>query len=308
MLRLTAPSCFRPRRRTWRAIVLFAGLLVLGSGVSRSGFATSPPTALVVPDEGGPPAVPGETPPVPGKRMPAFGPKVAPPPPANPPAPAVLAPPLKPEAVAEPTVAALAPEPPPARKPRSSFEVAVGALLLPQALWSLVSDLDQHPELRGVGIDAAWLQPLSATTGFALRLGMAIPDVPAANWYQTGTAAPGLYTQLEAMFVTMAVDFVRRIPLFRNLDWDLRAGVGLVVVAGDVTVTETLPTCAPEKRATCPHWRSVTRRAAPLLPVLPAVRATTGLGWTFGDRSRLGLDVGLRDDTLYVGAGVGLAL
>ena len=287
-----------------RAVALAALVFaVLLAACPRPAKAEPPLTPLELQSEGGTPHIPGEALPPPGARLP---------PPAQPqalPPPKVEPPPKKPEP--PPTLPVIAPPRPPppivARQPvapqRPELEVSIGPMWIPQAAWNVVSRLDHHPDLFGLGIDMAWHIPLSGKNSLAIRGGVALPNVPAANWYASSSTSLPMWTVVNLALIDLAVDYVHRSALTDRLDWTWRAGLGVLVLAGDVTRTEVLPTCAPDKRDTCPHWRYVADGKADLLSrVWPAVRLTTGFEWSPTPSTALHIDAGLRDG-LYLGAG-----
>lgn len=285
------------------------------SNVPRS-LQAEPPTVLDVPDDGGRPIVPGETPPPPDRRLPvqrlpkAPTPAVVevPQPPPPPPPPPTAPPPTAPLPI---VVAPPEPDKPLAPwVPKHAFQLEVGPMWLPQPLFGLFSRFDKHPQLRGTAIDLSWWSPVLRDRWIAVRLGLGLPSVPASNWYESGkprsddpaqTDWRPLYTRLGLVTLDVAVDYLARVKLYDRLDWTWRAGVGLVILAGNVDLTETLPNCSEAERQTCPHWRNVGKSEANLPRVLPMLRATTGLSWRLSERASVGVEGGLRD-VLWFGA------
>jgi len=276
-------------------------------GVAPSAARAQPQlTPIELQSDGGTPRIPGEPLPPPGARLP---PRIEAPPATPPPKPETPQPETpKPEQPKQLPVLA-PPKAPPvvARKPaapqRPLLELSAGPVWVPSGAWGLVSRLDHHPELFGFGLDLAWHVPLSGRNSLAIRGGIALPNVPAANWYASGSAALPMWTVIKLALIDVAADYVHRTPLSDRLDWMWRAGLGLLVLAGDVERTEALPICAPDKRDTCPHWRHVADGKADLLSrVWPALRLTTGLQWSPTPDTALHIDAGLRDG-VYIGAG-----
>ncbi len=280
-------------------------LVLVLSNLPRS-LQAEPPTTLDVPEDGGRPFVPGEMPPPPDRRLPVQRLPEAP-------TPAVVqAPQPQPPIVAPPPPVA----PPEAEKPlapwlpKHAFQLEVGPMWLPQPLFGLFSRFDKHPQLRGTAIDLSWWSPVLRDRWVAVRLGVGLPSVPAANWYESGqphsddpaqTGWRPLYTRMGLVTLDVAVDYVARVKLLDRLDWTWRAGLGLVFLVGTVDLQETLPNCRQADRQTCPHWRNVGQSEASLPRVLPMVRATTGLAWRLTERTSVGVEGGLRD-VPWVGA------
>jgi hypothetical protein len=277
------------------------GLMVLLAGPRT--LQAEPPTTLDVPENGGRPVIPGETPPPPDRQLPVARPPetppqpVAPQPKPTPPIPEVESLPVPPKPLAP-------------WQPTHAFQVEVGPLLLPASVFSLVSRFDKHPQLRGMAIDLSWWSPLARNRWLAVRLGLGLPNVPSANWYESkavvtddpaNTAWRALYTKVGIVTIDLAVDYVAHVPIADRWDWTLRGGLGLAIQAGNVDLQETLPSCTQAEQATCPHWRQVGQGKAPIPLILPMLRATTGLAWRLTDRASVGIEAGLRD-VLWAGA------
>lgn len=262
----------------------------------------SPPSELVVPDDGGRPQVPGEAPPPRELRLPVLDvaspptPVSAPALPAEPPTAAVL------PTAAVPATAALMPmrvaSPPPTDR---AIELAVGPMWLPQALFGLFSRFDRHPELVGTGIDVAWHEPLGVQRWLAVRLGVGLPHLQPANWYESGQLDltndlwRPVYTNPKITLIDIAAEYLGRTPVVPNrLDWTWRAGLGATFLAGAVERIDTLPSCTLPERPVCPHWQTVGRLQGGVPVVLPAVRLTTGLALRLGDKLSIGAELGLR--------------
>jgi hypothetical protein len=225
-----------------------------------------------------------------------------PPPPVQ--KPVAPAPAPKPAAVA---TAAPAP-PPPCRAPPAPWYVdaSVGVVAVPDVLFNAFSRLDQHPSLRWTAVDAALQLPWGDGRWIALRAGLALPQVPAVNWYSSADADVGelpRYTVFDLKLVDLGAEWLLRHPLAPSLDVVVRLGLNALVFVGDVTRTEALPTCDPAKKATCPHWNAVARSTADVPPLLIGPHATAGLTWWMAPKFGLQLDAGIRD-ALWAGAGV----
>ncbi len=166
---------------------------------------------------------------------------------------------------------------------------------------------DVHPDLQGTAIEAGYRYPLSPRSWLVVRGGVIVPNVPDQNWYATsGTPAP-LFTQIGLVGVELMADYLRRVPVTEWLGAYGRAGIGMLIVAGGATQTETLPNCPQAKAATCASWRHVGSSDVSLPPVLPAVRVSLGLDVRVSDQLSLQLEGGLRA-TPYFGAGAILRL
>jgi hypothetical protein len=144
----------------------------------------------------------------------------------------------------------------------------------------------------------------------AFRLGVGLPDIAAANWYESARTpsndpsdirARALYTRVGIVAIDAAVDYVGHTQLLDTLDWTWRGGLGLVFLPGRVENIETLPSCTAAERPVCPHWRTVGRSTASIPVVLPMLRATTGLSWHLSERTAIAVEAGLRD-VLWMGA------
>ena len=256
-------------------------------------------TTIELRSAGGTPQIPGEALPAPGSKLPQ---RPVDPPPAPPPIVAPTPPVAEPVQLAKPAPATVVRKPVPLLQ-KSALEVSVGPVWLPSGAWQLFSKLDHHPELYGLGIDLAWHVPLSGRNSLAIRGGVTLPNVPSANWYASSSTELPMWTVVKLTLIDIAAEYVNRTPLTDRIDFTVRAGAGLLILAGSVDRTETLPTCAPAKRDTCPHWRHVADGQADLLSrVWPALRATAGAEWSPTPTTVLHLDLGLRDG-LYAGAG-----
>lgn len=289
----------RKPRGLWTALTTAGCAVALLAGPTRTAFAEPPLTPLELRSEGGTPQIPGEALPPPGSKLPQKPVEAppAPPPVVAPPPPVVQ--PIAPPKPVPPAVVRKAP--PPLLK--SALEVSVGPVWLPSGAWQLFSKLDHHPELYGLGIDLAWHVPLSGRNSLAIRGGVTLPNVPSANWYASSSNELPMWTVVKLTLIDIAAEYVNRTPLSDRVDFTVRAGAGLLILAGDVDRTETLPICTAAKRDTCPHWRHVADGKADLLSrVWPALRATVGAEWSPTPTTVLHLDLGLRDG-LYAGAG-----
>ena len=303
MVRVPGITRSRLRPRPSLALALLAGC-ALGAGLAGARTARAqepPPTVLDIPVDDPAPADPAQPPPGP----PSPAPRLPPPPrvPAAPVAPVPAAVPLVPPvAVPVPTApAALIPT-----APAWLADLSVGSAMVPDAVWALFSDDDQHPALRGTAVDASLALPIGPGRWLALRLGLVTPAVPSANWYGTAPADAGRlprWTEVNLQLLDLAADWMPRGSLRAGLDWHARLGGGATIPLGSVTRIEALPTCAPTARATCPHWRSVGRTPADVPVFVPSVRASVGVTWWFADRVGFDVGAGLRG-ALWAGAGV----
>jgi hypothetical protein len=183
------------------------------------------------------------------------------------------------------------------------IEVQVGGAWVPDAVWGWLSARDQHPLLAGLAVDASWLHPLSPTGALAVRVGVIVPNIPDANWSASDASVDPMYTQVGLTVIDLTAGYAWRKSLTGPLAWTARGEVGVMYLAGSVDQTETLPSCPADEAETCAHWRVVGRGALALpSPVLPTLRATTGLEYRFADRATLSLEAGLRG-TPWLGAG-----
>lgn len=271
--------------------------------LASSAFAQTPPapTTLQVSDDGKEIRILGEPAPQPKAKLPL--PKVVRIAADKP----VVAPQVKQEQVVVPQV----PKAP--REPvRSAIEVSAGYTWMPNAIFRVAQSLstsssgrrDQHPDLQGFAIDGGYRMALGETAWVVFRGGLTIPLMPDQNWWSsTGSPAP-LYTAINLAVIDLGADYLRRIPLTSSLGWTLRGGIGLSILAGDVQQIETLPNCTLAQAPSCAHWRVVGRSSPGIPPVLPALRAMTGLDWRVTRELSLGVEGGLRS-VPYVGGTIG---
>ncbi len=295
-------------QRHWQSLVATAVLLLAAPCLAQV-----TPSVLVVPDQGGRPQIPGETSPAADRQLVAPGLQVG-----NNPAPVVPA--TRPAAPASADPGELgakkAQSPEPKRqlpwRPQSALQLEVGAALLPNTAMAWWSRYDKHPQLRGTAIDLTYWWPLASDRWLGLRAGLVMPSVAATNWYESAklpTADPNnnawrpLYTDIGIHGIDLAVDYIGFVPLHERVAWTYRAGVGLLILPGNATTIETLPSCKVSERPTCAHWPSVGQGTAPVPPVLPSLRATTGFAFAIGGPVWLTLEGGLRD-VLWAGGGV----
>lgn len=215
-----------------------------------------------------------------------------------------------PPAAAKPRDGGPAPQRPPPIA-RSGVEVRTGYSWMPDNLMRSLQNLtsvgsgvrDRHPALNAVAIDLGYQMALSHQAWVIWRGGLLLPQIADQNWWSsTGKPAP-LYTEVNAVAIDLGADYLRRVALTERLGWTLRGGLGIAFVAGAVPQIETLPNCPPAKAATCGHWQQVGRKEMALPPVLPSVRALTGLQWRLTPEVAIQLEGGLRT-VPYVGGGV----
>ncbi|MSP93312.1 MAG: hypothetical protein EXR79_16215 [Myxococcales bacterium] len=254
------------------------------------------------------PAPPPGAPDPAAPRPPPPAPQLPPPPAAGatPPAPALVPPPPVAAPVTALTLRGEMAAPPNAAGPVWLADLSVGGAALPDAVWNLVSDDDQHPALRGTVVDASLALPVGPARWLALRVGLVTPAIPNANWYGTKPSDAGRlprWTEVNLQLLDIAADWMPRGSLRAGLDWHMRVGGGATIPIGSVTRVEALPTCAPTAKATCPHWHSVGRTPADLPMFVPSVRATAGVTWWFADRIGLEVGAGIRGAP-WAGAGV----
>ncbi|MBM4343573.1 MAG: hypothetical protein FJ100_09380 [Deltaproteobacteria bacterium] len=166
---------------------------------------------------------------------------------------------------------------------------------------------DRHPELQGTAIEAGYRYPLSPRSWMVVRGAVIVPNVADQNWYATSGSPAPLYTEIGLVGIELMADYVRRVPLTSWLGAYGRAGIGLLILGGGATQTETLPNCTQTKPATCATWRHVGKSDVALPPVLPGVRTSIGLDLTVSDQLSLQIEGGLRA-TPYFGAGAVLRL
>lgn len=280
-----------------RLIALASGLSALGA-VAASAQA---PTPLEVSDDGKKISVLGEAGPAPTAKLPLPRlSKTAADRPAEAKAPAQTAPPAASRAPLKPAPIA-----------RSAVELRLGYSWLPDSLLRSLQNLtavgsgvrDQHPSLQAVAVDVGYQMALAPQAWVVFRGGLLLPQVADQNWWSsTGKPAP-LYTAIGAVGIDLGADYLRHVGLTDALAWTLRGGLGVALVAGSVEQTETLPNCPPSKAATCPHWQQVGRKQVALPPVLPSVRALTGLRWQITPELAVQAEGGLRTAP-YVGGGL----
>ena len=273
----------------------------LAVGLAAPAFAQES-TPLDVSDDGKTITIPGEATPPPKDKLPrptlhkvAADKPIAPASPKTPDAPPEIAVPM-----------------PPAR---AAIEFQIGGTWLPSGLIAALQTVtspaqkrrDQHPSLQALTIDAGYRMALSSSAWVVFRGGLTLPDVPDQNWWSsTGTPRP-LYTAISVVGIDLGADYLKKVDVTPWLAWTLRGGLGLAIVAGDVRQTETLPTCTAAQAATCPHWRTVGASNASLPPVLPMVRALTGLQFQVSRDLALTVEGGLRTAP-YLGAGLNWSL
>lgn len=168
-----------------------------------------------------------------------------------------------------------------------------GSLFLPDAALRAVG-YEGFASVQALALDVAAYRVASERHAFGGRLGVAIPTMPAQNWWQAGSAPT--YIDIDAVLFDLAVAYAYWRPLFGRLSWIARAELGFSVVAGSIRRVATLPTCAPGAEANCPHWRSVGELSDPIpSPILPSLRLTTGLAFELGAGLHVRVEAGLRD-------------
>lgn len=297
-------ACRRERAAPFRALPRWpTALACAGMGwlaLPALAWALGEPTRIDVGDDGKAVTVPGEPAPKAGAKLPLPTVRRT----------AADKPVAAPKADTKPADAGPAAEkPPPMAKP--AVELLIGYSYLPDRILRAISTVanpgkaqrDKHPLLQATTIDAAYRIALAPQTWIAVRAGVIVPGVGDQNWYASnGTPAP-LYTQVGVVGIELMADYVRRFELTDWLGWHVRGGLGLQIVAGSVTQTETLPNCPQAKAATCPRWQFVGQSEVALPPVLPSVRATTGFDISLSKDASLLLEGGLRAAP-YFGAGV----
>ncbi len=285
---------FPARSRRCLAPLALACALVVALGVPASVEAAPPPTQLDLGPDAHRPVVPGERSPGPDAKLPTalapVKPKPKPAPKVRPePKPVVLAPRVRRRE----------------RVPDLIVQVDGGRVSVPRSIVALAAQADHFPDLMGYALDITVLKPATARHAFGARLGLLVPLVPAANWYQDGPDAKRpVFTELDVVGLDLAFEYLYRRKVVGPVGFFVRAGLGLAFAIGSVRRTETLPTCAPEQFARCPHWRRAGTQPNTLpSPVWPALRATGGLFVDLGRHLSLSFEGGLRD-ALYVGGGV----
>lgn len=261
------------------------------------------PERVVVPLTGGRPQVEGTPTPAPGARLPSLR---------------EAAPPQRPSAAAEraerrqaeaarprPAPVPRRKEPPPRRVPPPDWMILLdgGAVALPDAALRMAT-YEGFAPVRGLALDVALYRVTSERHAAGGRLGVAIPTMPARNWWPEGSRPT--YIDVDAVFVDLAFAYSYWRPLLGRLAWIVRADLGATIVAGRIRRVATLPTCKPGQEETCPHWR-VAGDLSDALPtsVLPALRLTTGLAFELGAGLHVRVEAGLRD-LPWLGVGFGL--
>jgi hypothetical protein len=278
-------------------------ILLWGCGVACGAvWAQTPPTPLEASDDGQQLRVPGEPRPPQRLILPLLRTgRIAADRAVQRPEVAVTLPPAASETAATP----------PRRPPVGPvIEAALGYTWVPRGMFAAFSGLssggrrDQHPYLQGLAVDGGYRRPLGDDAWLVWRGGITIPLVPAQNWWSSSGSPAPVYTEIQLAVLEGGADYLRRVALGPKLQWTLRGGLGLMVLAGSVDRIETLPNCTAAQAASCPHWRIVGRLGSGVPPVLPVVRALTGLdvqiapGWT------LAIEAGLRS-VPFVGLTVG---
>ncbi len=257
----------------------------------------SPPSQLELGPNSARPHVEGERPPTTTARLPARLPAITP----------KAKPKPKPKPV-KPKPPVLRPRPEPAEPPGSTLVLFdVGRVSVPRQIVVLAANADRFPDLIGVSVDISVLRASDWHHAYGVRVGLLTPSVPATNWYLDAPGSkPPVYTEVDLIGLDVAFEYAYRRKLIGPVGVMLRGGLGLAVAVGSLRRVETLPGCADEDRATCPHWRKagVQPNALPS-PVWPAVHATAGLFVELAGRFGLHVEAGVRD-AVYVGAGVSL--
>ncbi len=328
--------------RVLRARAAFGVLVAASIGAicalsASDATALPPPTEIDAPIGGGRPVVRGEKPPEPGKELGKRRVKTAPAPTATDPGdrasktptpaagdPATKKPkppPVEPKPVAKtkPPVAKPAPTPVvrkpvatvsrrPRRRARRVHAKTIlvflggGRLSVPRSVVTLASGFDTTPDLVATAVDIAVMRPAAPGHFYGARIGIASPQVPAANWYNADGSGTPLWHNIDLTFIDLAFEYAYRRPIIGPVGLLLRFGIGVNIAAGDVERVEVLPTCsAPAQR--CPHWPEVGRHSGMPSPIWPSLRATGGLFANLGDNLGLHVEGGVRD-AVYVGAGL----
>ncbi len=214
-----------------------------------------------------------------------------------------------------PTAIAARDEPAPVERDAAAVEFSAGYSWLPANILRAIQTAsnpgkplrDQHPELQGTAVEAGYRYPLSPRSWVVVRGGVIVPNVPDQNWYATSGSPAPLYTEIGLVGIELMADYLRRVPLTSWLGAYGRAGIGMLILAGGASQTETLPNCPQSNAAKCATWRHVAKSDVSLPPVLPAVRGSLGLDVALSGQLSLQLEGGLRA-TPYFGAGVILRL
>ncbi len=183
-----------------------------------------------------------------------------------------------------------------------------GWVTVPRAFIDALNDREMHPDLVGMGFDISFLRPATARHYYGGRVGLAIPLVPSANWYSADGQPSPRYTEINAVLIDLAFEYVYRRKLFGPVGTMFRGGLGMGIIAGDVNRTETLPVCPDDNMETCPHWRKVGQQDAPLPSrIWPSVHVSLGLTVALGSSFGLHVEGGLRDAP-YLGGGLSFGL
>ncbi len=198
---------------------------------------------------------------------------------------------------------------------RAAVELSVGQTWLPTGLMAAVQTLvspaqrrrDQHPDLQAVALDAGYRMSLGSSAWAVFRAGLTLPNVPDQNWWSSSGSPRPLYTSVSVVGIDLGADYLKKVDVTSWLAWTIRGGLGIAFVAGSVHQIETLPICTQAQAATCPHWRTVGGSDASVPPVLPMVRALTGLQLQISRDLALQVEGGLRTAP-YVGAGLNWSL
>lgn len=214
--------------------------------------------------------------------------------------------------VVKPDVAAKIEAPPPEKEliAKPAIEFNVGYTVLPNNVLKLIAaarnpgkaQRDQHPALQGLAIEGGYRLALSPHSWVVVRLGFIIPRVPDQNWYASSGSPAPLYTAISVIGIDASADYLRRFEVNKVLGLLVRGGLGLQIVAGGATQTETLPNCPQAKAATCATWRTMGKTDVWLPPILPALRATAGFDLRVTKELAVQIEGGLRSAP-YVGAG-----
>ena len=194
---------------------------------------------------------------------------------------------------------------------RSAIEVFAGYTYLPVGVLRAIqtatdpskAQRDQHPQLQGTAIEAGYRWGLSPQSWLVVRAGIVAPNVPDQNWWATSGKPAPLYTEINLVGIELMADYLRRLGITDFLGVYARGGIGLQILAGSATQTETLPNCAAAKAANCATWQHVGKTEVSLPPVLPALRASVGVDLKINSELSLALEGGLRAAP-YFGGGV----
>ena len=182
--------------------------------------------------------------------------------------------------------------------------IGVGHVSVPRQVSDKLTDHDQYPPFVGIGFDVSALWPARAGHHYGVRLGLAVPDVAAGNWYSAGEPSPPVYIDPSLVMIDLAFEYAYRRPLWGPIGWSVRAGLGLGLLVGKVTRIETLPGCPADSKASCPHWRQVGRLPDGLPSrVWPALQVIGALTSELSDGFGVQLEAGVRGG-LYIGMAV----